>query len=202
MTRVEWDGRSSRHRHACPGDPEVDAISGTSATAISTSTTNPSRLRRQRGASLVEMALAFPLLVILLFGVVDFGWMFSTHHELRSASREGARLAVVDNGCYVGSPDYGSARCPTGNPSQQLTNLKADTAARATGLPVPGSLTVTVCYPAGAAVGTSNATVTLTYPGSSLSGLFGGLLNGITLRSSAVMRIEQLPTYNKDGSCP
>ena len=48
---------------------------------------------RQRGQSLVEMALALPLLLILLVGVVDVGRAMYTKIALTNASREGARYA-------------------------------------------------------------------------------------------------------------
>jgi TadE-like protein len=154
-----------------------------------------------RGQALVEMALVLPLLLMLVLGIIDFGAVFNSYHELRSASRDGARVAVVNNGCFPGSPDNLPARCPPGNPAQQLTNLKADIRARATGLADRNTIAIEVCYPTAPTVGVHNVEVRLTYPASSLTGFFGFLLNGITLESKAVMRLEQLPTFGKDASC-
>lgn len=53
---------------------------------------------RQRGASMVEFALVLPLLLVLVFGVMEAGWLFAQLTETRNAAREGARLAVVDFG--------------------------------------------------------------------------------------------------------
>jgi hypothetical protein len=53
-----------------------------------------SKLRRQeRGQSLVEMALAMILFLLLLVGVVDFGRAFNNYIIITNASREGARYA-------------------------------------------------------------------------------------------------------------
>ena len=146
------------------------------------------------------MALTAPVLFLLLFGIIDFGYVFSSYHELRSASRDGARLAVVDNGCFPGSLDYSASRCAS--PTQELDNLKADTAARAKGLVNIGALAMQVCYPINPRVGIDNATVKLTYPASSLSGFLGWVLNDMVLESTAIMRLEQVPTYAADPSCP
>ena len=51
--------------------------------------------RRERGASAVEMAMVAPFLLILLLGIVEFGFLFGEYNELRHAVREGARYAAV-----------------------------------------------------------------------------------------------------------
>jgi hypothetical protein len=53
---------------------------------------------RDRGANLVEFAVLAPLLVILLLGVVEFGWLFSQNNDVRHGAREGARAAAVNAG--------------------------------------------------------------------------------------------------------
>jgi Flp pilus assembly protein TadG len=54
------------------------------------------RGRRERGASIVEFAIVAPLLFLLLFGIIDFGWAFSQNLDVKHAAREGARLAAVN----------------------------------------------------------------------------------------------------------
>lgn len=49
----------------------------------------------QRGAAAVEMALIMPILVMLLFGIFQFGIAFNNWIALTHAAREGARLASV-----------------------------------------------------------------------------------------------------------
>jgi Flp pilus assembly protein TadG len=53
------------------------------------------RLKSQRGAELIEMALILPLLLLILVGIVDFGFLFQRYEVLTNATREGARLAVL-----------------------------------------------------------------------------------------------------------
>jgi len=52
---------------------------------------------RQRGASLVEFAVLMPLLVVLLLGIVEFGWGLAQQLDVRHMAREALRMAVVDD---------------------------------------------------------------------------------------------------------
>lgn len=54
------------------------------------------RLRfRQEGASAVEFALILPVLVLLLFGIIQFGLTFARVQGMEAAAREGGRLAAL-----------------------------------------------------------------------------------------------------------
>lgn len=52
-------------------------------------------IRDKRGQSLVELALVIPLLIIVLFGIIEFGRVFHSYLIITHASREGARVGVV-----------------------------------------------------------------------------------------------------------
>jgi hypothetical protein len=49
----------------------------------------------QSGSSAIEFALVLPVLIVLLFGIVEFGVLFYDKAMITNASREGARLGVV-----------------------------------------------------------------------------------------------------------
>jgi len=53
------------------------------------------RLRRQTGSNLVEFALVSPLLLILLFGIIDFSLALFNKAVVTNAAREGARYGIV-----------------------------------------------------------------------------------------------------------
>ena len=53
------------------------------------------RLHSSEGASAVEFALVLPLLVLFLFGIIEFGLAFARAQGMEAAAREGARLAAV-----------------------------------------------------------------------------------------------------------
>lgn len=61
---------------------------------------------RERGAALVEMAFVAPFLVILLLGMVEFGWMFGQFNEVRHAAREAARFAAVSEPDLTGDGTF------------------------------------------------------------------------------------------------
>lgn len=44
---------------------------------------------------MVEMALILPLLMALLFGIIEFGWMLRTYQAVGQAAREGARSGAL-----------------------------------------------------------------------------------------------------------
>ncbi len=51
--------------------------------------------RRDRGAAAVEFALVLPMLLIVVFGIIDFGRMLNAKIVLTQAAREGSRAAAV-----------------------------------------------------------------------------------------------------------
>jgi Flp pilus assembly protein TadG len=58
----------------------------------------------ERGAAAVEFALVAPLLLVLVFGIIDFGMLMNTKTVIANAAREGARdgsishsVAVIDS---------------------------------------------------------------------------------------------------------
>lgn len=56
----------------------------------------PQRIRGERGAAAVEFALVVPLLFMIVFGIIDFGFGFHAWDAAENAAREGARVAAVD----------------------------------------------------------------------------------------------------------
>jgi Flp pilus assembly protein TadG len=58
---------------------------------------------RRRGQALVEFVLVIPILLLLVFGLMDFARAWSAHHSIADAAREGARLLVVRDADYAGA---------------------------------------------------------------------------------------------------
>ena len=126
----------------------------------------------ERGSAAVEFALLVPVLLLIVFGIIDFGRALNAQETLTQAAREGARLAALNQ-----------------------PNVVNRTQAAATGLS-PVSVTVTAC-PAGAGPEVS-ATVMATYtfhfvtPVGAVAGLVGGKGFGkpITLTAQGAMPCE------------
>lgn len=53
------------------------------------------KLKQQRGAAAVEFAIVLPVLVLLVFGAIEFGLLLYNQQVITNASREGARAGIV-----------------------------------------------------------------------------------------------------------
>lgn len=51
--------------------------------------------RRQRGQSMVEFALVLPVLFTVIFGIIEFCFLFESIDTVNFAAREGARVGAV-----------------------------------------------------------------------------------------------------------
>lgn len=65
-----------------------------------------------RGASAIEFALVAMLLVVLIMGIIEFGWILNGHITLTGAAREGVRAAVV-GGNHVEAVEHHLASLPS-----------------------------------------------------------------------------------------
>lgn len=55
------------------------------------------RRRHQKGQALVELALLVPFMALIVFGLIEFGFMFNDYVSVVNASRNGARVAAHDS---------------------------------------------------------------------------------------------------------
>jgi Flp pilus assembly protein TadG len=142
------------------------------------------RLRSERGAELIEFALVCPLLLFIIMGLVDFGFMFQRFEVVTNAAREGARMAVL--------PGYATADVQT-RVNSYITNG---------GLAVTGtnpSVVVTnVTIPTGGGPVMQGKQVVVTYASpylflGPLAGWFGGTFTSSNLIGTATMRDELAP---------
>lgn len=52
----------------------------------------------RRGLALLELVIVLPLLLAVLFGIIEFGSIFYTRHTMIQAAREAARAVAVQDG--------------------------------------------------------------------------------------------------------
>ena len=50
---------------------------------------------RLRGAALAEAALVMPILLLVTFGAIKYGWLFLKAQQITNAARHGARMIVL-----------------------------------------------------------------------------------------------------------
>ncbi len=51
--------------------------------------------KNENGHEVLEFAIVIPILLLLVFGIIEFGWIFHGYITLTGAAREGVRQAVV-----------------------------------------------------------------------------------------------------------
>ena len=124
---------------------------------------------RDRGAAAVEFALLLPVLLMIVFGIVDFGRAYNAQVTLTQAAREGARLTALNQ-----------------------PNVVSRTQSAA--YPLAGvSVSVTAC-PAGStgdAVVQTNYTFSFVTPVGAIAGLFGSGFGGpLAMSGQGVMRCQ------------
>lgn len=134
--------------------------------------------RRQRngGQSLVEFALILPVILLIMFGIVDFGLAFDASIGISNAAREGARQGTtVPNTAAITA----RVRTVAGrlNDSRLAVTVTCKTA---TGGPCPGGI-------AGATTG-SSVVVRVGYSYPMITPIAFGTI--IPLSSTAEMRVE------------
>jgi Flp pilus assembly protein TadG len=75
--------------------PEYQALKEPLLAASTWAESKDMRSRKQRGAALVEFALVLPLLLLLVFGIIEFGLVLYDKTVITNASREAARYGIV-----------------------------------------------------------------------------------------------------------
>jgi hypothetical protein len=72
----------------------------------------PAYLDNQRGTAAVETAVIFMLLMMFIFGIIEFGLLLFDKHILTNASREGARAGIVVGLSRTGDECLSDDSCP------------------------------------------------------------------------------------------
>jgi Flp pilus assembly protein TadG len=100
------------------------------------------RTRRsdERGAAAVEFALILPVLMLILFGIIEWSLMFKDSLTVASATRAGARTASAEprTAAFADNTALAVARAVTALPSKSIQELWVYKA-RADGMPDSGS---------------------------------------------------------------
>jgi Flp pilus assembly protein TadG len=141
--------------------------------------------RLERGVAVVEFAVLVPLLLLIVFGIGDFGLAMNTYNNETQLANEGARLAVVNK-----NPGSGTL--------QAYIKSQGDTA------DIRTNATVGICFPDGTATVGHPVEVTVSVIHVFLPFLKNVLpshLASKTITGTAVMQLEQNPTFYSANGC-
>jgi Flp pilus assembly protein TadG len=128
------------------------------------------RRHRERGSALAETAVVMTVLLMLMFGIIDFGRALYTYSFVAQLAREGARWAIVRGGsCTLLTTPSGTCPAKSGTtdiqPYIQSLNEGATNAssiaATLSWQPPPSDIG---CSTAGSNAPGCMAVVTVTYP--------------------------------------
>lgn len=113
------------------------------------------RTRRERGSAAVEFALVLPILVLLVLGIIEFGRIYNVQTTVSGAARESVRTMALTN-------STSSARSAAKNAAANLNLTDGQIAISPSSCPTSSAPT--------------NVTVTITYPVTLVTKLFGTTL--------------------------
>ena len=122
--------------------------------------------KKEDGQSLVEFALALPLILLLLVGVIDFGRVIHTHLQLELVTQETVRMGGLGESDEV-IRTYAKNQFKAGDPSLLTVNIS----------------------PSGTRKSGTYITVELVYP-ESLFNPLGEYAIPYTVKTSSMIRVE------------
>jgi len=126
----------------------------------------------ERGVAAVEFVLIFPLLLLILWSLLDFGLLLNARLVVTTTTRDGARRAAIEGGATPNVFKHISESLQAGGLNPELAEIEI--------------------RPEQAAYG-SNITVSVTYPYRFLTGVVESLGSlSVPLRAEMTTRSEKL----------
>ncbi|UWG99179.1 pilus assembly protein [Dehalobacter sp. DCM] len=132
------------------------------------------KIKGNKGQAVAEFALILPILLLILGGIIDFGWIMMNQNAVDHSAREGARYAIV----HAIEPNA-------------VTNIQNYTKALTPSF-ISGSLVVTVTFSNTTYPREGNVTVLTSSDVSILTPIVGVFVQGDTIHldSSCTMKVE------------
>jgi Flp pilus assembly protein TadG len=130
------------------------------------------------GQGLVEFTLILPVFLIILFGIIEFGWAMRAYVIEQNAAREGARYWAI-----TGKPGGGCSDITT-----QITNKAPTLGGLTTTYDIDGTTTTTCLAVSPSAIGVqADYTYNFITP---LGTFITSIAGPLTISSKATMRVE------------
>jgi Flp pilus assembly protein TadG len=145
----------------------------------------PRRARGQRGAVAVEFALIMPILCLLVFGIIEFGYMLNRDMIIGNASRDGARAASLGDTYAQIKTGVESELAASGIPITPATGTTITISCKK-----PDGTVCSSAYDTDAVSG-STTIVSVKYDYTLITPMISSILgNVVTLEQSTQMRVE------------
>jgi Flp pilus assembly protein TadG len=125
-------------------------------------------LKDEKGQNIVEFALVVPMLLLLVFGIAEYGRAWMTRNIMTGAAREAVRIAVVPSGSISAAEARANQILSSAGISPANVNVNDD----------------------GTSFGTVTATVSYDFPVVVVGFIPGMDSSKITLTSTTTMRKE------------
>ena len=144
------------------------------------------RQRRQsrrtgRGQSLVEFALVFPIVVVILLAIFDLGRLVFAYNDIGNAARQGARTAIIDQGGTHARDRVIEMATSLGLQATDVDVQYAKSDGSSCRDPKTGLYTL-ACQ----------ATITVQFEWSAITPVIGNIVGPITVTTTAQMPIERI----------
>jgi len=140
--------------------------------------------KSERGQSAVEFALVLPILIIILLGIIEFGWFLNAKITITSAAREGARVYAIH-----GDKDDVQTRVK----NAVANTLSSTTVQQVTGSPALSALKELSGIKMAEVTVTGNVRGITGFFSRPFMGFFNAVINSdntLTMSSKASMRVE------------
>jgi Flp pilus assembly protein TadG len=130
--------------------------------------------RNESGQSLVELAITLPLVLLLIFGMLEMGWLASTRLLLDNITREGVRTGIVATSASQNTTDV----------TNRINSMKPSY--------MTGTINITITYSNASNFRDGDITVVSTYNLAPLTPITAFLTQDGTfhLRSSCTMKMS------------
>jgi Flp pilus assembly protein TadG len=143
------------------------------------------RCQPDEGSNLIEYAIVLPMLLLVVLGIAEFGFIFHRYEVITNAAREGARMAVL--------PGYSSVQGETAVIARVNAYVDAGLVPTAANNPTVTIANDTVDVPPLSPVAVKIVTVTYTHQIRFLSAIdnfFGVTFAEVPMTAVSQMRVE------------
>lgn len=147
------------------------------------------RLSKTDGMAAVEFAVILSVFLMLLLGIVEFGYDWYIRQALTNASRNGARYGVLYQTDGAGNPVTPANKAPSieNKVKGELTGDLPSAVADSVNVTCSGTAWTAVSYHSGDAL---TVTVTATKDWSGLASLLGDSFSNMTITVQSTMNLE------------